>query len=296
MRCSWTSLLLGIALTLSARIVQAQDCAGAAIGPDAKTTATVGPPTTDGPNGGHPALSSASNGLANPGFDVSASGGLAVDDGYFHSDTRAGGDVYITCCAGSSAIVRNDGHVSDCLVMGGYADGGGFLHVPVHVTGSSLAEWSISSEYQASPGAKFAGNQVGVGCRIHVGQQLMSCTGGNLEFDVDQSVDARVELVFAFTFGAPTQLEILPTADSSIGYAANGSTGTMLTTANLSVLGVLEPAYAVDGVGTPLPNTTITAASGFDYLHPVPEPGGLAASCAAAAALAARRARIRPSR
>jgi hypothetical protein len=279
MRCSRTLSLLAIALlsTTSPDASRAQDCPGVAIGADSKTTATAGPPTTDGPNAGHPATSTASNGLANPGFNVSVSGLLGVDGGYFDSSTHAGGDIDIHCCASDSAIVRTNGHVADCLLLAGY-QGSGFLHVPVHITGSALAEWSISSEYQASPGAVFAGNQISVGCSVHVGQQPFACTGDYREYDADQSFDDTIELVAPFTFGASTEFEWLSSANSSIGYVANGSEGTMSTTANLSVLGVLEPAYVVDGVGTPLPNATITASSGFDYLHPAPEPSAPAAA------------------
>jgi hypothetical protein len=287
-------LWFGVALAASARTSQAQDCPGVAIGAQGTTTATAGPPMTDGPHGGHPATSSASSGASVPGFNVSAYGSLAVDNGYFESSTHAGGDLDITCCVSESAIVRNKGDVTDCLLMGGYNGGGGYLHIPVHVTGTAVAEWSTTSDYQPSPGAKFAGNQFGVSCYVVVGTKAFACTGGFLEADQDQSVDQIIELVFPFTFGASTMFEYVPTANSSLGYAANGSSGKLSATGNLFVQAVLEAAYAVDGSGTPLPNTTIAASSGFDYFHPVPEASPSALAWAALASLAALR--FRPSR
>jgi hypothetical protein len=57
----------------------------------------------------------------------------------------------------------------------------------------------------------------------------------------------------------------------------------------------LGPAYVTDDFGTVIPDATISAESGFDYLHPVPEP--LATAEAALLALGAlRRQRVRPSR
>ena len=95
--------------------------------------------------------------------------------------------------------------------------------------------------------------------------------------------------MFPFSFGASTRFEYVPNANSSLGNSANGSEGKLSATGNLSVRAVLEAAYAVDGSGTLLPNTTISASSGFDYLHPVPAPGATAGGLAACVALSALR-------
>jgi hypothetical protein len=287
---SRTLLRIGLLiLATAARTAGAQDCPGASIGVESRTEATAGPLITDGYNGGHPATSTASNGLANPGFNVSVSGTHTIDDGYFSSSTHAGGDLAITCCASNSALVRNKGHVTDCLVVGGVG-GGGYLHIPIHLTGSALAEWSITPDYTPTPGAVFAGNQFSVGGTVFVGSQGAFCPTISFDINETRDIDQIVELVCPFSFGDSTKLDYRIDANSSLGYSANGSEASNLSaTGNLSLLGVLQPAYVTDGFGTLLPTATISASSGFDYLHPVPEPSATAATAAMLATLAARR-------
>jgi hypothetical protein len=279
-------------LAATARTVHAQDCPGVTPVVESRTEATAGPLVVDGYHGGHPAMSTASSGLVQTGFNVSVSGLQSIDGGYFSSGTHAGGDLDITCCASNSAIVRNKGHVTDCLVVGGVG-GTGFVHIPIHLAGSAIAEWSITPDYTPTPGAKYAGSQFGISGTVFVGSQGAFCTGANLQLYDTQAIDQTVELVCPFGFGDSTTLDYRTDANSSLGYAANGSSAdNMSATGDLSLLGVLEPAYVTDGFGTVLPTATITASSGFDYLHPVPETDGdLAAAEAFALVLALRRRR-----
>lgn len=64
----------------------------------------------------------------------------------------------------------------------------------------------------------------------------------------------------------------------------------------LQVQGQLLPIYVTDFGGNPLPGVSISATSGLDYLHPVPEPGAAVGAVAALAALVALHRSVRASR
>jgi hypothetical protein len=249
--------------------------------------AAAGVPATDGPFIGHPAVSGLSRGTAQTGYNASAVSSLSIDVGYFLAITDVGGEMQIGAQASNDASARITGDVYDCLVMGGY-QGSGQLHVPIRLSGVVSVSWTIGGNYQPSPGARFAEVGFTFLCLPSVGIQGVACDDPALTFDADQGLDTTVELAFPFTFGAPIEFHFGPRMTAGVGYAANGSEGQLSGTADVHMRGVLQPAYVTDLGGGALPDATISADSGFDYLHPVPEPGAAGAAAAALAALAAR--------
>jgi len=290
------ALLLGIAAFGPPAAARAQTCAVTPL-VRSYSTADAGPHMASGPFSGHPAATDASSGVAQPGANYSVRGALAIDQSYFALAGRAGGEMLITGQTSNSGLARSIGDVYDCLQIDGYG-GTGRLHVPVHLNGRAAVEFSTSAGYEGTAGASAS---FVVACEAYVGSgPLLSCPVTNFAFGADQAIDTVVDLSFPFTFGTPTSFHFGPRLDTALGYAANGSEGTLAGFANVELVGALEAATVEDGFGTALPNATITAASGFDYRHPAPEPHPIAAAAVAAAALAWRRraARdaVRPSR
>jgi hypothetical protein len=274
-------LLLGISLlVVPARISRAQDCPTVTVGLQSETLAGA---TQDGPHGGDPAHSSASYQAVAPGLNVGTTGAVTIGFGGFVADAYAAGTMAIRASASNNGLARIRGDVADCLLVGGYA-GAGVLHIPVHVTGGVIATWSTTPEYEPTPGAEFAGGVFGLSCLAGIGVQAISCTGDSFVWSDSAAVDDTLEFVLPIPFGTSVSLFTRTSLTASMGYSANGSEGELGATADASLVGALEPAYVVDDLGAPLPNATIAASSGFDYLHPTPEP---AASLLEAAALAA---------
>jgi hypothetical protein len=242
-------------------------------------------------------MSSVSRTYPQPNFNVGVSAGVEIDNGYWRSTTEVGGEISISGQTSSGGSATITGDVYDCLVMGGGA-GTGRLHVPVHLRGVVTVNWAVGGGYVGAPGTKFAGATFLLDCAPSLGFQLVPCDDPSLTFDAApllQTIDENVELVFSFAFGSPIEFHYGPRLSAGLGYAANGSDGTLVGEARIDLDGSLGPAYVTDDFGTVIPDATISAESGFDYLHPVPEP--LATAEAALLALGAlRRQRVRPSR
>lgn len=282
----WMCLLWLVAVAPFAGVAQGQGCTPSV---RSYSTAEAGPLTASGPFFGHPAITSISNGFQQTGYNVTASAALTIDESYFSTYAHVGGQINIYGTASNSGAARSTGDVYDCLVVDGY-QGSGRVHVPVHVRGDTAIGYTIAGNYQGNAGS--SGSFV-IACDASIGGQGIACPTTPFAFSVGEVVDTTIELVFTVPFGTPFQLHYGPRLTTALGYAANGSEGILTGNANVDLTGVLEPASVDDGFGTPLPNATITASSGVDYFHPVPEPASDVAAGSASFALAALRRRTR---
>jgi hypothetical protein len=192
---------------------------------------------------------------------------------------------------GNNANSFSNGDVFDCISVGG-STGPGRMHIPIRLRGDAFVSWTVTGAYVPPESLDPAGSQLTILCATGI----PDCVDPSFVFDVSQPIDTTVELVFQFNFGTPLYIQYGPRVSTGVGYAANGSAGFLDGTATLDVEGVLLPAYVTDLAGTVLPGATISATSGFDYLHPVPEPGAAAYALAAFATLLTLRRRVTTSR
>jgi hypothetical protein len=283
-------MLFSIGLLASlATPTHAQDCT---LAPDVSSYSSteIGPPDDDGPFSGHPARSSLSSGFTGDGYNVSGEAGLTMDQGWFATRVRVGGDLAIRPFASNGGGASTIGNVFDCLLIDGY-QGGGRLHVPIRLTGGTLVSWTIGGVYVPPAGLDPAVARTTILCAANAGNTLLPCDDPSFVWDASAAIDTTVELVVPFTFGTGFALQYGPRASTAVGYAASGSEGFLSGTAWLDLEGRLEPASVRDLGGNLLPDATITTLSGFDFLHPIPETDASASAIAALAALAARRRR-----
>jgi hypothetical protein len=287
--------VLATSLVMAAGSAHGQSCPDP---PSARSFSRVcaGVCVDSGTQTGNPAESSRSDGYTNIGTNLGASAALTIDTGYFSTSTYVGGMMPITATASNDARANTTGDVFDCLTMEG-STGPAWLHVPIQVQGSSNVSWSIAGAYEPPPGFDVAGSTLSILCTASAEQQDLPCDDPTLAWTESDTIDTVVELVVPFTFGAPVTLHFGPRMISSMGYAANGGEGSLEGMVDLAVDGLLLPAYVKDLGGSLLPAATVAAGSGFDYLHPAPEPdaavGGLAAVASVLGLAASRRARRR---
>jgi hypothetical protein len=240
---------------------------------------------------GSPAVSSVTHTFASMGVDWSASAALSMDVGGFNGSMSVGGfnDIYPYGAVAGQAKV--DGDFFDCLHAVS-PSGAAYLHIPIHLTGSRTLAWSATPGYV--PPNPPATTVVSIRCAATtVGSGVPTpCDDPTLSFEDSGTIDTTVELVFGFDSG-PVSLQFGPSVSASVGYTGTGTTGRIQGSADVELQGVLLPAYVTDPQGTPIPNATVTADSGFDYLSPAPEPGAAAAGISAVALLLMRRRRAR---
>lgn len=231
---------------------------------------------------GHPAVTSRSAGFFVPdGYNLGATAAMAIDNGGFDARAYGGGYTEITLTSNGLGG-KTSGIISDCGTVSG-GSGSGYVHLPIHVTGSTSMGWTIVGTYQVTAGNEPAGSSFDLLCGVApLGSSTsIPCDASHFAWLVGESIDEELELVFAFTFGQPFSFLIQPALNAGIGYAANGGEGLLQGFAQLSLVGSLGPVSFTDLSGTPLPGASMTSASGYDYGNPVPEPA--AAACAASA-------------
>jgi hypothetical protein len=252
-------------------------------------------PTTDcldsGSQAGHPAASSVSKGGAFEGFNFSSNSALGFDNGWFSSSLHTGGSETIYPFSSNGAGSNVVGDTFDCLTVSGGV-GTARLHIPVAIQGDAFVSWSIGGAYQVPDSIDPASSRLTMHCAgYHYGSSSYGACGGEYDaiYDVSQPIDTTFEMVFQVNFDDPLTIQYGPRISSGVGYAASGSDGFLEGTANLVLEAQLLPAYLTDFGGNVLPTPTIVATSGFDYLHPAPEPSDAAGVAAAILALGAIR-------
>ncbi len=251
----------------------------------------------DSSPGSHPAVSSASSSFPiGYGYNLGASSTLGIDVGYFGSATHVGGSMLILPASSFSATASSGADVFDCLTFSGYV-GAGTAHIPIHLTGHTLISWSTDGAFIPSEGTNRTFSRLIIGCAAYSygTSTLIDCPNSDSTFQVGQDIDTTVELVFAFTFGDPTTIQFGPHLSAGLGYGSNGGEGTLQGMVDLDLEAELLPMYVVAS-GSIIPNATVSAMSGFDYLHPTPEPRAATSAAVALAALVTLRREARASR
>jgi hypothetical protein len=177
-------------------------------------------------------------------------------------------------------------YYNDSITVSG-GTGLGTVRIPFLVEGSVTLATSSSARFgftfcQSIPTGSPTG---GVACSVN----------GQPPYDNDQPPNVHFlgsapnfsqlfNLDFVVPFGVPYDLNFTVTLQSGAGGLVASST------ADFSHTGLAQPAQVFDQFGTLIPNATIVAQSGFDYLAPVPEPDALLLSSAAMLVLLTRRA------
>jgi hypothetical protein len=246
-----------------------------------------------GSQAGHPAVSSVSKGDGFEGFNFSADSALSFDNGWFASNLHTGGSETIYQFSSNGASSNVIGDAFDCLTVSGGV-GTARLHIPVAIQGDAFVSWSVGGVYVPPPNIDMARSTLHMHCSgYHYGTSSYGACSEQYDaiYNVSQTIDTTFEMVFQVNFDDPLTIQYGPRISGGVGYAANGSDGALQGTADIFLEGQLLPAYLTDFGGNVLPTPTIVATSGFDYLHPVPEPDTAAAAAAAFLALAALRRR-----
>jgi hypothetical protein len=245
----------------------------------------------------HPAVSSVSNSYPDGyGYNLGASSALAIDVGYFGSATHVGGSMPILPASSFSATASSGADVFDCLTFSGYV-GAGTAHIPIHLTGNTLISWSTTGGFTPTEGTNRPFSRLMVNCATYSygTSTLIDCPDSDSIYQAGQDIDTTVELVFTFAFGDPTTIQFGPHLSAGLGYDANGGEGTLQGMVDLDLEAQLLPMYVVVSGGI-IANPTVSAMSGFDYLHPAPEPGPAASALAALVALVTLRRSLTASR
>jgi hypothetical protein len=286
----WLAVFLLIAAVAGfASPALAEVACPAPLEPHSFSEACTVPCQNSGSQAGHPAGSSASSGFGGEGYNFSSNSALTLDNGYFSSSTHTGGSTTIAKFNNNGAQSRSEGDVGDCLTFTGGV-GGARAHIPITIQGEAFATYSIAGAYVPPSTIDPAYARFTMHCA--------PCTSPyDVIYDTSQAIDITVDLAFDFIFGVPLTIQYGPRVLTQVYYTANGSdSGFLQGTAELELEGLLLPMYVTDFSGVVLPTATVTATSGFDYVHPAPEPAAVPAELVAIAALVAAAARVRPSR
>lgn len=165
------------------------------------------------------------------------------------------------------------------------------------VRGAGRCGWSSSGVYVPANIFDPAYARLFIACAAYsYGTSTLSdCYDPDFIFDTSQTIDTTAELVFPFNFGDPITIQFGPRVDTRFSNA-NGTGDLLQAIVDLQVQGQVLPIYVTDFLGNPLPSVSVSATSGFDYLHPVPEPDAPAGAVAAFAVLVALRRLVRASR
>lgn len=292
MRCA--ALGLVVAILLGGAVAEAQVC----YPPAAHSVSYVchqGDCVNSGDQVGSPAVSSRSNAYvystSSLSYNFGADAALAMDFAEFDLSLYSGGssDVYFFESNGVGSSVS--GTLFDCITIDGYA-GGGILHIPFHVTGQRMMSWSAGGTFV--PAQPLAGASFGINCGpVPVGVPTpLPCDDPGFAYSDDGPIDELIDLSFPFAFGQQISLSLGPGASTGVGYSGMGEPGIMQGMAALDLHGVMLAAWVTDPAYNVLPNVTITATSGFDYLN-APEPRSAAGLAAALLVLEALRRRRR---
>jgi len=256
-------------------------------------TANVGYSLDSGTQTGHPAKSSVLKAYMEPiGYNAEADSALSIDVQYFTSITHIGGFTKDPSGGGGEST----GYVFDCLTFGGYP-GSGQAHIPIELSGSAFVSWASSGIYVPANIFDPAYARIMISCSAYsFGTSTPgACYDRDFIFDTSQTIDTTAELVISFNFGDPVTIQFGPRVNAGYSYV-HGTADELQFMVDLQVQGQLLPMYVTDFGGNPLPNVTLSATSGFDYLHPVPEPDAPAGAVAAFAVLVALRRLVRASR
>lgn len=289
MRRSWLPLALSIAaFAAPAAAAPGESCPAPPI-ITSYSEAYAGSTLDSGVQTGDPAVSSVLKGYVEPGggYSFEADSALTIDVSSFASTTHLGGFTTITP---SGAQAFSLGQVTDCLTFDGY-QGGARVHIPIELSGSAFVSWSSSDTYVPANTFDPAYARIMINCAAYsYGSSTASgCDDPDLVFDANETIATTAELVFSFSFGDPITIQFGPRVTAGFTLARAG-VDLMQATVNLQVQGQLLPIYVTDFGGSVLPDATVSATSGVDYLHPVPEPSeSPAGSCATIAILVLRR-------
>ena len=181
---------------------------------------------------------------------------------------------------------RSDMYYNDSITVSG-GTGLGTVRIPFLVEGSVTLATSSSARFgftfcQSIPTGSPTG---GVACSVNGQPPYDNDQPPNVAFlSSAPNFSQLFNLDFAVPFGVPYDLNFTVTLHSGAGGLVASST------ADFSHTGIAQPAQVFDALGTLIPNATIVAASGFDYVTAVPEPGGFILSCTGMLVLLTRRA------
>ena len=227
---------------------------------------------------GNPASSSISRGFAIPGFvGLGVNSGMTIDEGLWRGEASVGGFINKSGQGAVAYSGKTAGAVFDNLMI----PVGAFLVLPIHVTGSVVAEASAPSNLPQ--GTTFGASvTLGFTCQVNGfenGQYLpgSSCAPQQLNFTSDQAVDQIIQLTIPFVAGQEFTLGFGPSITANLGMGSTASSGPFFLSGRAAGdflnTGVLEAAQVLDANGNLLSNVPIVAESGFNFNSPPGEPG-----------------------
>ena len=212
-------------------------------------------------------------------YGTEAEGAGAI--GWFSLFTFAGGSETGDVHAFVSS--RTDMYYNDSITVSG-GTGVGMVRIPFLVEGSVTLATSSTARFgftfcQSIPTGSPTG---GVACSVDGQPPYDNDQPPNVSFLGSAPSFSKIfNLDFAVPFGVPYDLNFTVTLHSGAGGLVASST------ADFSHTGLAQPAQVFDQLGALIPNATIVAQSGFDYLAPVPEPGAAALGAGALLGLVA---------
>ena len=265
-------------------------CSGSAVNLAVQTPDTGAPPfpgaESDPPYGqparcgNDPESSEISRSFISPvGPNAIASAQFKMGEGSFGTVVHASAADFSNNGFGIAA--NAGGSFADSLIISG-SSGPGTLVLPLHLTGSAVVSYSIGG----SPLPPRAEGYFKLGCSgvTFAG----SCADETLSFSASQAFDATLTARVPFTFGEEVAFQ--RAVDASAGFVPpydvdhpDGPSGGFVEG---HFMGTWQKAKVLDAASQEVA-ATISSASGFDYLNPVPEPEAWDAEAAALGALLA---------
>lgn len=234
-----------------------------------------------------PAVTGLSRLYADPGFSFSAEGSSSLIHGEFQGYVRSGGFSTIYPDGSNNAASGGSGQLFDTLVVTG-AGGVAQFHLPLRIAGAAIVQWTAPQNYMPPfpPGRATFFWVCAVGDAANLAQDI-PCDDPEIIWEFSALVDEVHELVWTFTFGNETLIDLRPSLSANFGPTASPSGGQVNGVTEATITATFEPAYVTDLQGNPIGNVAVTSESGWDYLTAVPEPGATTAGAVAAACLGA---------
>lgn len=242
-----------------------------------------------------PAVTSIGRLYTGEGYNLSGEAAASLIHGEFSARAYSAGFSVIYPFASNAVSSGGSGQLFDTLIVTG-GTGTALFHLPIRVSGGVIVQWSASSNY--IPPYPPAQSTFFLSCGVNDPAnpaQPVGCDDPEIIWLATTSVDEVVELVWSFTFGAESLIDLRPSVSANFGPTASQAGGQMTGTAAATLVATFEPAYVTDLGGSPIADVFVASESGFDYLTAVPEPDAAMLSAVAKASLltlcALRRAR-----